>query len=312
MELRHLRYFCAVATHRSFTVAARHLNVSQSGVSGQVRDLEKEIGVTLLHRKQREVMLTPEGSAFFNEAREILLRSERAIEAARGASKGLSGRLTVGLCGPVTAFCLPKAIQIFRKQFPGVSLGIREYAPAEQVDALLDGRTDMGFSRGIPSDVKHLLHHELLFREPVIIALPKVHPLAQYDAIPLRQLASERLILYCRERAPEVFDSIVAMCKKSRFSPKIIDTPTSWNSILTMVESYEGVGVVPQCVQFLRGNDILFRPLRDGGIKLDAIVFWRKDEVGFLQESLLNHLREKQSEYARLHALDVRPDKKLK
>ena len=137
MELRHLRYFCAVAEHRSFTVAARQLNVSQSGVSGQVRDLEKEIGVTFLHRGKREVALTPEGLAFFHEAREILMRSERAVDIAMRASKGQSGRLTVGLCGPVTASCLPKAIRTFRKQFPGVALSLREHAPAEQVDALL-------------------------------------------------------------------------------------------------------------------------------------------------------------------------------
>jgi DNA-binding transcriptional LysR family regulator len=212
----------------------------------------------------------------------------------------------------VTASCLPKAIRTFRKQYPGVGLAIREYPPAEQVDALLDGRIDMGFSRGIPSEVRHLLYHELLFREPVIVALPKGHPLAQHDAVSVRQLTSERLILFGREGAPEVFDSIVAMCKKARFSPKIADTPSSWHSILTMVESGEGLGLVPQCVQFLRGNDIVFRPLRDGGIRLDAIVFWRRDETSFLQESLLGLLKEKRGEYVRTHGSGVMPEKGVK
>ena len=293
-------------------MAARQLNVSQSGVSGQVRELEKEIGVTLFRRKQRDVVLTPEGSAFFDEAREILMRANRAIDIALRASKGQAGRLTVGLCGPVTAGCLPKAIRLFRKQFPGVSLAIREYAPSEQVDALLDGRIDMGFSRGVAAKVKHLLTHELLFREPVIVALPKGHPLTEYDAISVRQLTSESLILFCREGAPEIFDSILAMCKKARFSPRIADTPSSWHSILTMVESGEGIGLVPQCVQFLRGNDIVFRPLRDGGAKLDAIVFWRRDDPSFLQESLLAILKEKRSEYVRTHGLEPRPEKRLK
>jgi len=293
-------------------VAARQLNVSQSGVSGQVRDLEKEIGVKLLYRKQREVMLTSEGLVFYNEAREILHRADSAVERAQRASSGESGRLTVGLCGPVTAFCLPKAIRMFRKQFPAVSLALREYVPAEQVDALLEGRIDMGFSRGIPFETKHLLCHELLFREPVIVVLPKGHPLAQNDSISVRQLASERLILYWREGAPEVFDSIVSMCKKSRFSPIITDTPSSWSSVLTMVESSEGVGLVPQCVQFLRGNDVVFRPLRDGGVKLDAVVFWRRSEPGFLQESLLRLLKEKRKEYLRTHGPDGRQGKKLK
>src|SRR5271165_6958345 len=110
MELRHLRYFCAVAELQSFTLAARHLHVSQSGVSGQVRDLEQEIGVTLLRRNQREVSLTGEGAIFLREAREILERSERALELTVRASRGQFGRLTIGLCWPATMPFLPRFI----------------------------------------------------------------------------------------------------------------------------------------------------------------------------------------------------------
>jgi DNA-binding transcriptional LysR family regulator len=100
MELRHLRYFCAVGENQSFTLAARQVHVSQSGVSGQVRDLEKELGVTLLRRNQREVSLTPEGAIFLRETREILARSERAVEMVARASRGQFGELKIGLCGP--------------------------------------------------------------------------------------------------------------------------------------------------------------------------------------------------------------------
>ena len=107
MQLRHLRYFCAVAEHGSFTTAARQLNVSQSGVSGQVHDLEKKIGVVLFQRNQREVTLTPEGTVFFHEAQEILIRADRVVALVRRSSQGVSGTLTVGLCGPVTAAFFP-------------------------------------------------------------------------------------------------------------------------------------------------------------------------------------------------------------
>ena len=180
---------------------------------------------------------------------------------------------------------LPKVIRTFRKRHPGVALVVRERAPSEQVDALLNGQIDIGFTRSIPAEVKRLLGYKLMFREPVMLAIPKGHPLAQLDAVPLTRLASERLILYARDSAPEVFDSITAMCKKARFSPKVVDTPGSWHSVLTMVESNEGVAVIPQCVQHLRGNDIVFRPLREGSCKLDAIVAWRKNEPSALQES---------------------------
>jgi DNA-binding transcriptional LysR family regulator len=300
MELRHLRYFCAVAEHRNFTVAARHLNVSQSGVSGQVRDLEEEIGLQLLRRNKREVVLTPGGAVFFDEARDILLRAERAVELAHLACKGQAGKITVGLCGPVTAMFLPRVIRTFRKRHPGVALFVRERAPSEQVDALLSGEIDIGFARSIPSEVKHLLGYELMFREPVILALPKGHPLAQLDAVPVARLASERLILYSRDGAPEVFDSITAMCKKARFSAKVVDTPGSWHSVLTMVESNEGLGLIPECVQYLKGNDIVFRPLRDGGCKLDAIVAWRRNEPSVLQESFLSLVKLKHPEMVRI------------
>lgn len=299
MELRHLRYFCAVAEHGSFTTAARQLNVSQSGVSGQVHDLEKEIGVSLLRRKQREVTLTPEGAVFFQEARDILLRADRAVEAAVKSSQGVSGMLTVGLCGPATAVFFPKLIRKFRKQLPGVTVALRELAPSEQIEALLAGRIDIAFTRGIPAESKPLLLHELLVREPLVVALAKGHPLGSEQTVALNRLAKERLILYCREGAPEIFDAIVTMCKKAKFSPRIGDTPHSWQSILTMVEADEGVALVPACVQYLRADDVIFRPLTDKRCQVDAIFAWRRNEHSAVRDSFLTLLHAKRAELQR-------------
>jgi DNA-binding transcriptional LysR family regulator len=301
MELRHLRYFCAVAEHGSFTTAARLLNVSQSGVSGQVRDLEKDIGVNLFRRKQREVTLTPEGSVFFHEAREILIRADRAVELAVRASSGVSGTLTVGLCGPATAVFLPKLIRKFRKQFPGVTVALRELNTSEQIAALLNGDIDIAFTRGISAESKALLSHELFVREPLVVALPEGHPLASEQTVALNQLAKERLILYFREGSPELFDSIVAMCKKAKFSPRIGDTPRSWQSILTMVEAEEGLAIVPSSVQYLRSDDVIFRPLRDKRCKVDAILAWRRNESSTIKDSFLALLRAKGAELQRVN-----------
>ena len=299
MELRHLRYFCAVAENGSFTTAARQLNVSQSGVSGQVRDLEREIGVDLFRRKQREVTLTPEGSAFFGEAREILLRADRAVATAVKSSQGVTGTLTVGLCGPTTAAFLPKLIRKFRKQFPGVTIALRELAPSAQIEGLLGGHIDIAFTRGIPSEAKPLLFHELLVREPLIVALPKGHPFCSEETIALGRLAKERLLVYCRDGAPEVFDAIVAMCKKAKFSPRIGDTPRAWQSILTMVEADEGVGIVPSCVQYLRSDDVIFKPLTDKRCQVDAIFAWRRNESSIVTDAFLTLLRAKRAELQR-------------
>lgn len=301
MELRHLRYFCAVAELGSFTAAARQLNVPQSGVSGQVRDLEREIGVSLFRRKQREVTLTPEGSVFFHEAREILIRADRAVELAVRASSGVSGTLTVGLCGPATAVFLPKLIRKFRKEFPGVTVALRELNTSEQIAALLNGDIDIAFTRGISAESKALLNHELFVRELLVVALPKSHPLAGEQAVALNQLAKERLILYFREGSPELFDAIVAMCKKVKFSPRIADTPRSWQSILTMVEVEEGLAIVPSSVQYLRSDNVIFRPLKDKRCKVDAILAWRRNESSTIKDSFLAHLRATGAELRRVN-----------
>jgi DNA-binding transcriptional LysR family regulator len=297
MELRHLRYFLAVAEERSFTAAGQRLNVSQSGVSGQIRDLEREVGVALLRRNQREVALTPEGEAFLKEVRDILARAERAVEIARKASHGQSGKLTVGLCGPVTALFMPKLIRTFRQQHPGVALSLKECAPFAQVDALLNDEIDVGFTRSVPAASKALIKSELLFREPIIAAISKDNPLSKDENISVARLAGEALVLHSREAGPEIFDPIIAMCRRARFSPKVMATAASWQSVLTLVEAGEGIALIPACVQQLRANDIVFRHLSDGACRLDAIVAWRRHEANAIRESVLAMLREKRTEW---------------
>lgn len=300
MELRHLRYFCAVAEHGSFTTAARQLNVSQSGVSGQVRNLEKEIGANLFRRKQREVTLTPAGSVFFYEAREILIRADRAVALAVKSSQGESGTLTIGLCGPTTSMILPKLIRNFRKQFPGVTIALREHAPSLQIEELLSGDIDIAFARGVPAESKPMLFLELLVREPLVVVLPKGHPLASEQTIALSRLAKERILIYHREGAPEVFDTIVAMCRKAKFTPRIGDAPHAYQLILTMVEADEGVGIVPLYVQSLRSHDVIFRPLSDKRPKVDAIFVWRRNESSPITDAFLALVRAKRAELQRV------------
>jgi DNA-binding transcriptional LysR family regulator len=291
MELRHLRYFCAVAEHRSFTLAARRLHVSQSAVSGQVHDLEGEIGVRLLNRNQREVSLTPEGAVFLHEAREILDHSERAIETAVRASRGQFGKLTVGLCGPATAPFLPRLIRSFRERFPGVDLSLRDIDPAGQPAALVRREIDIGFTRGIPPQLSSALGSQLLFSEPLVAAIPQGHPLSSEAAIRVAQLSAQRFVLYSRDCAPELFDGIVSICRRAKFSPNIVDTPGLWQTVLTMVESHEGIALVPACVQHLRANGVTFHPLLDRGCTQEVILAWRRNEPDPIRDSFLNLLR---------------------
>lgn len=299
MELRHLKYFCAVAEHRSFSAAARQLNVSQSGVSGQIQDFERDLGFALLRRNKREVALTPEGLVFYDEAREILNRASRAVEMASKVSKGETGRLIIGLCGPVTAPFLPKLIRSFRKSHPGVTVSLRERLPIEQMDALLNKEIDIGFSRGIRPDIKHLIQHELLFREPIVAAIPRAHPLAKLESISVRQLAMEPLLFYGRDAAPEIYDAVTTLCQKAKFSPRIVDCPRSWQSLLTMVEAGEGIALIPHCVQYLQSNDTVFHRLRESSCHIDALMAWRTEGLTRIQQGFLQLIRSKKGEFQR-------------
>lgn len=299
MELRHLRYFCAVAEYQSFTLAARHLHVSQSGVSGQVRDLETEIGVTLLHRNPRTVSLTPEGAVFLREAREILKHSERAVELALRASRGQFGKLTIGLCGPATAPFLPRLIRGFRKRQPGVNLSLKDIDPMHQPEALIQGQIDIGFTRSMPAQYRQQLRSEVLFSEPLMAALPKGHALANEPVIHVAQLAADRFVLYSREGSPQLFDAIVALCKRAKFSPNLADSPSLWQSVLTMVEAGEGVALVPACVQHLRCNGVSFHSLGDRRCMFDVVLAWRHKEPDAIRDGFLEWLRSNRPEIAR-------------
>jgi DNA-binding transcriptional LysR family regulator len=300
MELRHLRYFCAVAEEQSFTLAARRLHVSQSGVSGQVRDLEKELAVSLFRRNQRNVSLTPEGAVFLREARDILERADRAMEAVVCASQGRYGKLSIGLCGPATAPFLPRLIREFRKQQPGVTLSLKDLDPARQPEALVNREIDIGFTRGVPTALRGALGSEVLFHERLVAALPRGHSLENAEFVSLNELANDPFVLHARENAPELFDAIVSLCKRARFSPRIVDSPRIWQSVLTMVEAGEGISLLPSCVQHLRSQDVLFKPLNNRGCNVEVVLAWRADDPDAIREGFLDLLRGNRSEIERL------------
>ena len=299
MELRHLRYFCAVAEEQSFTSAARRLHVSQSGVSGQVRDLERELGVTLLRRNQREVMLTPEGAVFLREAQDILAHAQRAVEIVTRASQGQYGKLAIGLCGPATSPFLPRLIREFKRRQPGVMLSLKDFEPAQQPSALANREIDIGFTRSVPAEFRKALRSEIYFSEPIVAVLPRGHALEGAEEIVLSQLSAEGIIVYAREGAPELFDAIIAMCRRARFSPNIVDTPRLWQTVLTMVEAGQGVALVPAGVRHLRSSGVSFRDLRGGKCRADVVLAWRQNDPDAIRDSFVSLLRKSQRDIER-------------
>jgi DNA-binding transcriptional LysR family regulator len=299
MELRHLRYFCAVAEEQSFTSAARRLHVSQSGVSGQVRKLEAELGVTLLRRNQRDVALTPEGAMFLREAQEILARVKQAEEMVARVSQSQHGNLRIGICGTAAPPFLPPIIREYKKRHPGVIVSLKDIEPVRQPSALADSEIDIAFAREIPATFRKTLGSEIYFTEPIIAAVPRGHELYDSNPIQLKQLSAERIILYSREGAPKLFDEIVAMCKRAKFSPNIVDTPRQEQTILAMVEAGEGIALAPASLRNVRSNGVSFKTLRDKKCQVNVLLAWRQNDPNAIRDGFLNLLRKSQPDIER-------------
>lgn len=291
MELRHLRYFCAVAEWHGFSQAARKLHVSQSAISEQISDLENEIGAPLLHRDKRQVSLTAHGEVFLREAKKILLEAEKAVELTRSSMRGEIGTLSIGFFVWGTGSFFPKLVREFRRRHPNVRLSLHELTPAYQVEAFLTGKIDVGFTRPLEPPFDRTLRSELLYEDPIVAVLPKTHPLAK-GPIPIEALASETFVLCDRLTSPTLFDVIITSCRKAGFSPRITNTSTVWSGVLTLVEAGEGIGLVPLGLRHLMSSKLVFCPLLKSTASVGLVLAWRPEGNNVIQKAFLDLVRE--------------------
>jgi DNA-binding transcriptional LysR family regulator len=292
MELRHLRYFCAVADWNGFNRAARALHTSQSSISAQIRDLEQEIGVKLLNRTQSQVTLTSAGERFLEESRKVVAAADRAVDIAQRTARGEIGKLTIGFLIWGTGAFFPGIIRGFRQLHPGVQLSVMEMLSRAQPEALLNGSIDVGFMRPPEPPYESRLHSELLYTDPVVAVLPADHRLAG-GPLRLQELVDERFVVCDRDIAPTFFDKITSLCAQAGFSPKIVQTSNLVSSVLTLVEAGEGVTLLPSSLQHGRFKDLSFCQLIEpaGGIKL--VMAWSPKREGEIQKSFLEFMRGK-------------------
>ena len=290
MELRHLKYFVAVAEWKGFSHASRRLYVSQSAISEQVADLEREVGVQLLHRSRREVGLTDEGEVFLEEAKKVLTAVDHAVEMARRSKRGEVGTLRIGFFTNGIGVFFSTLIREFRKSHPEVRLSLFEMSARPQMEALANNEIDIAFTRELDPQFATTLTSELLFEEPLVAVLPSDHPLAG-SPVALESLASERFVLIAREVWPTLFDSIITLCSSAGFSPHVANTAARWPAVLALVEAGEGVGLVTAGVQRFRFSGVSFcqlTPTRSIGVALA----WRTKERSSLVEAFLNLVRD--------------------
>src|SRR5262245_4155653 len=262
MELRHLRYFIAVAEERHVTRAAERLGMQQPPLSQQMRALERELDVQLFRRLPRGVALTDAGSALLADARAILSHIDHAFATTRRTARGEQGQVAVGFTSsaPFHPF-VPRVIRAYRDAFPLVALTLEEAGTTELIDDLRNERIDAAFIRTAIANPEGLVVSTLL-REAMVVALPRRHRLAgPGGALPLRALAGETFIVYRRRNGPGLYDAILSACNAAGFSPRVGQEAPRIVSTLNLVAAGLGISLVPGSLQRMRMDGVVFRRL---------------------------------------------------
>jgi DNA-binding transcriptional LysR family regulator len=294
MELRHLRYFCAVVDWQGFNRAANALHVSQSAISDQIRDLETEIGAKLLNRSRQRVSLTPAGEVFLEDARKLLADTERAVDRARRSSRGEIGSLRIAFLVWGASSFLPRLIREFRQLHPGVHLSLLEMLPNLQAEALVQGTLDVGFTRRPQSPYDAQLCCETLYFDPFLAVLPIDHPFAERP-LQLKDLAQESFVLCERDVSPALFDRIISLCEHAGFAPKIAQTSNVFSSVLALVEAGVGITLIPSSLRHVRFSDLVFRPIAEPQGNIELVMAWPIARESAVRTAFLDFVRAKKN-----------------
>src|SRR5215470_1739402 len=278
MELRHLRYLVAVADELNFTRAAQRLGITQPSLSSQIKQLETEMGTSLLRRETRGVELTDAGKLLFEEARVILAEVERVKMGVERRARGETGRINVGSAG-ATYFhpLIPTIIREFKKKYPDVVLTPEESNTSLLLARVRAGPIDLAFVRPPFSDTDGL-RFEPLVNEPILMVLPAEHALSRLKSAPLSALAQERIILFTRTINPPVYDAILATIAQAGFSPHLAQEAPQVASAIPMVAAGFGVTLVPKSMSRLRPDGVVFIPIEGPSLSAEICLAYRRNQ----------------------------------
>jgi len=277
VELRHLRYFVAVAEELHFGRAAQRLHIVQPALSKQIANLESELGVQLFHRTRRRVTITGAGAALYEEVRVILHRIDRAVETAQMTAAGQIGSLDLGFIGPAMWSVLPKLLESHHRRVPDVRFRLSELSSVNQIASLRDGRLDAAFVR-LPLHDYDDVNFSVVLREPFVVTLPEEHPAAVLPSVDLAELAAEPFIFVPRRVEPGFYDRCIALCQSYGFSPRIVEEGTGPTAICGMVATGLGITLSPSSILNAPWPGVVFRQLSRSGPELELAVATRREE----------------------------------
>jgi DNA-binding transcriptional LysR family regulator len=278
MELRHLRYFVAVAEELNFRRAAERLGINQPPLSVQILQLEKEMGTTLFRRLTRGVELTDAGKLFLEEARLILKQVEVAKTGVRRRGRGETGKIIIGSAGG-TYFhpLIPAILREFGKSYPDMMLAPQAGATALLTAQLRGGQIDVAFVRPPLSDAERIATHHLIVEDTVIV-LPAKHRLAKKAAVPLSALAHERFVMFPRDLNPEIYDAVMAACRHAGFEPMLGQEAPQVLNIPPLVAAGFGVSIVPRSISRVFRDGVAYVSIVGKGPRAEIRLAHRQNE----------------------------------
>jgi DNA-binding transcriptional LysR family regulator len=290
MEIRHLRYFLAVAEELHFTRAASLLHVAQPALSHQIRQLEEEVGVQLLERTKRRVKLTPAGEVFRNRARVVVEQAARAASDAVKVGRGSAGSVAIGVGSTAIWSVLPELVMRFRQIARAATVDIREMEPSDQLEALRHESIDVGIMAAKPRDPE--LESILILREKLIAVLPARHPMAHRRRIDLKLLAADTLILPGRLGMPGFNEIVLGAFERVGHIPVETLTTRQIQTVICLVAGRLGVALVPESFgRNMQVKGVVYRPITEPAPMAELNAVWRRNNKLPLVTRFQNELR---------------------
>ncbi|MEB0207182.1 LysR family transcriptional regulator [Pseudomonas sp. CCC3.1] len=290
--IRHLWLFLAVAEEQNFGRAAKRLGMSQPPLSEQIQVLEQALKVTLFDRSRRGAKLTPVGAAILPAVRKFADQLERLELAVEEAVAGQSGVLTIGAISTAMFDVLPRLIEQLKIDYPHLTVSVREIDSVEAIPALESADIDLAFAR-LDGDLGTSIQSLPLLEDRLVVALAVDHPLASRTRISLSSLANEPLVMFARKVSPVYFDNLIATCRASGFSPRVLHEVRSVASQIAFVSYRQGIALVPASLKKLAPANVVFRPLSQKLNVVTTAVAWNADRPNPLIDDIIARLRDK-------------------
>lgn len=287
MELRHLRYFIAVADALSFTKGAQKLHIAQPSLTRQIRDLEEDLGVRLLDRTKQRISLTQEGESFLVDAKRVLDLSEEIVESVRGASRHEFPPLNIGYVANLFYDLLPVTLASFQRSFPNVPINLFDMNCGDQFRALEESKLDLGFV-GLREPIEECgLQFRSIAAYKTLVAVPRKNPLAKKSVIHLRELRPMFFIGMSEQSYPGYRGWLMRTCRKVGFSPKVLQDVEIERALLQAVAAGLGVALLPEQVKRLPHKEVVFCELPPA-VKTESCIAWKANNPSVALKAYVN------------------------